>query len=152
MPEDSHLLTVCSGCPCKGQWNLFQGRRPELQETASETMSKVKIKGRGCSIKLSKDYTGISWVFNSCRTGQRAGPVVLIPPTLTLWLTGVRTSSATTPDLKPSAPLPLGPSRTPLSPTTYFALLNVPVWAQFAALPLLCVFRVSSPLWSPLSL
>lgn len=113
-PEDSHLLTVCSGYRCKGQWDPFQGGRPGLEERASETYPRWRLKGRGCSIKLSKDYTGISWAFNSCRTGQRAGPVALTPPTLTPWLTGVRTSSATTPDIKPAAPLPLRPSCSPL--------------------------------------
>lgn len=112
-PEDSHLLTVCSGYRCKGQWDPFQGGRPGLEERASETYPRWRLKGRGCSIKLSKDYTGISWAFNSCRTGQRAGPVALTPPTLTPWLTGVRTSSATTPDIKPAAPLPLRPSLQP---------------------------------------
>ena len=97
-PEESRLLTVGSRCLLKGHRDPFQGGWPELGETATEPISKVEIKGRGCSSKLSKDYTGISWAFNSCGTGQRTGPVVLTLPTPALRLTGVRSSSATTAD------------------------------------------------------
>lgn len=78
--------------------------------------------------------------------------MVLTPPTLTLWLTGVRTSSATTPDIKPSALSPLGSSRALLAPAAYFASQNVPVWAQCAVMPLVCVcvLGVQSSLSRPL--
>lgn len=80
-----------------------------------------RLKGRGCSIKLSKDYTGISWTFKQLLKRTEGRACVLTPPTLTLWLTGVRTSSVTTPDTKPLVPLPLGSPFTPQAPAACLA-------------------------------
>lgn len=100
-----------------------------------------RLKGRGCSIKLSKDYPGISWAFKQLQNRTEGKACVLTSPTLTLWLTGVRTSSATTPDIKPSSvPVPLGPplhSQRPLQPAWPPCMFPSELSSQWCPL---CVF------------
>lgn len=100
---------------------------------------------KGSSIKLSKDYTGISWAFNSCRTGQRTGPLVLTPPTLTLWLTGVRASSAATPHVNhwPLCPWDL------LRPAGPCSLLRLSECSCLGSLCSDALVRCPQPPWCP---